>query len=228
MIVTERVQRFWQCAAQFPADKEAVYPEHAEAQEFDRHLGKTVLEYGCGGGSDVLSFMRRGCHVLAVDVVPQNLAATRDRASRLIAEAEMADGIIWPPLVGRLEDSAPIELPDASFDVVSSHGVLHHIPDPRPVIEEFYRLLKSGGECYVMLYTEQLYAEHEARAAELVRWRGLSVEEAFGWCTDGEGCPYAVAYAEVGGRRLLEEAGFEVTRVFPYFEGRFRTFRGQK
>jgi SAM-dependent methyltransferase len=131
------------------------------------------------------------------------------------------------PAVGVLEDSAPIELPDGMFDVVSSHGVLHHIEDPVPVVSEFFRLLKPGGEVYVMLYTERLWEEHQPRLSRLAE-SGLTPFQAFGWCTDGDGCPYARAYTENEGRALLEAAGFQVWRVFEYFDGRFRTFSGQK
>ena len=38
------------------------------------------------------------------------------------------------------------------LDLVVSIGVIHHIPDPRPVLEAAYRALKPGGRCLVWLY----------------------------------------------------------------------------
>lgn len=41
---------------------------------------------------------------------------------------------------------------NAQFDVVVSIGVLHHIPDPAPVVEAAYASLRPGGRIVVWLY----------------------------------------------------------------------------
>ena len=41
---------------------------------------------------------------------------------------------------------------DDPVDVVVSIGVIHHIPDPDPVLERAYAVLKPGGRCFVWLY----------------------------------------------------------------------------
>ncbi len=43
-------------------------------------------------------------------------------------------------------------LPAAGFDLVVSIGVLHHIPDPRPVAAAAYRALRPGGKCLIWVY----------------------------------------------------------------------------
>lgn len=220
VISIDRTRRAWSCAAAFSADKETCYPDHAAAQEFDHHHDKRVLEYGCGGGSDAMSFMRRGNDVTYADVVPFNVGA----ASKRIAAAGLTHRAT--PLV--LEASSPIPLPDASFDLISSHGVLHHIVDPTPVVAEFARLLRSGGFAYVMLYSEHLRARLDARVTQLVTWNGLSEAEAFCWLTDEPGCPYARPYSESEGCALLEGAGFVVERTVLYNKNDFRTLKAVK
>src|SRR2546429_6246154 len=79
MTTIEQTRKAWARAANFPANKETVYPEHAEVQEFDLNAGKTVLEYGCGGGADALSYLRRQCRVWYVDVVPENVQRATER-----------------------------------------------------------------------------------------------------------------------------------------------------
>jgi len=217
MVSVERVRAAWTRAAQFPANKEAVYPEHAFAQEFDLQREVRVLEYGCGGGSDAMSYLRRGCTVWYVDIVPENVEAARRR----IVHAEL-NAKAYPYVV---ESSDEIRIMGAYFDVVNSHGVLHHIEDPLPVLREFRRLLKPDGKLYVMLYTEHLWNHHLPSIRDLVKMRQLSEAEAFGWCTDGQGVPYARAYTQQEGDELLESAGFKPDRRVLYNMDHFRTFR---
>jgi SAM-dependent methyltransferase len=44
------------------------------------------------------------------------------------------------------------ELPDGQYDMVVSIGVLHHIPDPMPVVRAAYRALKPQGQMLIWLY----------------------------------------------------------------------------
>jgi SAM-dependent methyltransferase len=153
-----------------------------------------------------------------LDIVPGNVEVT---GSRVYAGGfrSRAWGIT-------LDQSAPLPVLAADFDVASSHGVLHHIHDPMPVLKEFRRVLKSGGLLYVMLYTE--YLEHRCgpKIGALVRERGVSPEEAFAWCTDDVGAPYARSYTEAEGVRLLATAGFaEIVVTAVYNNDDFRTFR---
>jgi SAM-dependent methyltransferase len=212
-----RARMFWQCAATFPGNKEDVYPDHAAAQEFDLAAGKRVLEYGCGGGSDAMSYLRRGAHVTFADIVPSNVgtAAHRIAAAGL---AERAQGAV-------LERSYPLPFDDHVFDVVTSHGVLHHIMDPVRVLHEFRRVIAPDGTLYVMLYTYKLFAAHRETINKLVAERKISTEEAFGWCTDGPGCPWAEPYDLLEAAELLAEARFTITKTTETNDGLFATYR---
>lgn len=217
----DQANQVWKTAAAFPADKERVYPEHAKAHEFDLHTGKDVWEYGCGGGSDAMSWMRRGNRVTYSDILAFNVGAAMQR----IATA----GLSGTPVV--LEDSAPLPAPDASFDVVSSHGVLHHIATEEMrdrVMSEFYRILRPGGVVYIMLYTEHLRARLDLGVTQLVTWRGMTEEAAFCQLTDSPGCPYAIPFTEEKGWAYLEKAGFTRVNAMLYNSNDFRTFKAMK
>lgn len=215
-----REKEFWQVASTFPPDKEIVYPAHRQAQEFDKWEQATVLEYGCGGGADACSYLRRGCTVWATDIVAANVEMTTARA-----RAAQLDGQLNAIL---LADSTVLPIEAASVDVASSHGVLHHIRDPRPVLREIRRVLKPAGRLYVMLYTEKLFDDLKEQTRTFAVNNKISWQEAFGWATDGPGCPWAVPYTEGQGRLLLKETGFSVTSTFDYNNGQFRTFRAIK
>lgn len=49
-----------------------------------------------------------------------------------------------------------LELPfvDDRFDVIFSHGVLHHVPDIKRAQKEIHRVLRSDGLLVVMLYAK--------------------------------------------------------------------------
>lgn len=217
-IPIERTREHWHRAGQYAANKEPIYPGHAEAQEFEAGRGKLVLEYGCGGGADAMSYLRRGAIVAYADVTHANVDAARDRIKEAGLDA-MAAGI-------KLDESAKIPLEDGSVDIVSSHGVLHHIVDPVPVLREFHRVLKPEGRLYCMLYTELLERQFDRRIDALMKGRGLSREEAFGWCTDEEGTPYARSYTRDQGEAFLAAGGFKLLSTYDYGGGGiFRTFR---
>jgi ubiquinone/menaquinone biosynthesis C-methylase UbiE len=57
----------------------------------------------------------------------------------------------------RVADAESLPFGDASFDLVYSHGVLHHTPDIGRAINEVHRVLKPGGTALVMLYHKNSY-----------------------------------------------------------------------
>jgi SAM-dependent methyltransferase len=218
MIPTPEYRAAWSRAAGFPASKEEAYPGHTSAQEFELHRGKRVLEYGCGGGADAMSYLRRGCTVWFVDIVEENVKAA-DARIRAAGLGAMGQGW-W------LEHNDGIPLPDGVADVASAHGVIHHIPEPVPVLQEIRRVLKPGGLFYCMLYTEFLLARAQPVIRDLTENGRCTVEEAFCAFTDGPGAPYARAYTDDDARHLFASAGFgavDVTGV--YNRGDFRTYR---
>ena len=228
-IPIDRVRAHWHRAASYPASKETVYSGHAEAQEFEASAGKRVLEYGCGGGSDAMSFLRRGATVVYADVTHGNV----DAASRRMVEAGLAgkDASVDAaakaiPL--KLRVSAEIPYPDGTFDLVSAHGVLHHIVDPVSVLKEFHRVLKPNGLLFVMLYTEHLERRFERQIADLMLAQRIGRAEAFGWLTDEKGCPYARSYTTQQGKELLEAGGFRLLKTTDYNRADFRCFKSER
>lgn len=114
------------------------YPWLYEAAEFAGHAGEDVLEVGCGTGCDLLQFAKHGARAVGVDVTPEHARLARERVG------EKAQVL--------LADAAAMPFPDESFDYVYSHGVLHHMDDPRAAVREIFRVLRPSGCFNVMLY----------------------------------------------------------------------------
>src|SRR5207253_10292090 len=57
----------------------------------------------------------------------------------------------------RAADAESLDFADESFDLVYSHGVLHHTPDIAAAVSEIHRVLKPRGQAIIMLYHRGSY-----------------------------------------------------------------------
>jgi ubiquinone/menaquinone biosynthesis C-methylase UbiE len=108
---------------------------------FSEANGKKVLEIGTGNGAEGVMFASNGADYTGVDLTEAALDATR----RHFAVMGLAGTF-------QKENAERLSFPDASFDWVFSHGVLHHTPDTQVAIDEVHRVLKPGGRAIIMLY----------------------------------------------------------------------------
>ncbi len=157
----DRVRRFWDnqpCGIRHgqaePGTREfyKAVEEHRYAQEFHipeiaefaQHRDERVLEIGGGLGTDGRQFARNGAHYFDADLSRNSLTLAREgfRLERLPGGFTEADAEDLPFL-------------SASFDVIYSHGVLHHTPNTERAVGEVFRLLKPGGKAIVMLYARE-------------------------------------------------------------------------
>jgi len=114
--------------------------------------GETVLDIGCGAGTDLLLAARRtgpGGKAIGVDATQamRELAAVCARQADLHERVEIR--------AGRAEE-LPVD--DASIDVVISNGVINLAPDKRVAFGEIVRVLRPGGRLYLadVVITEEL------------------------------------------------------------------------
>lgn len=104
--------------------------------------GRRVLEIGLGQGSETEQLIRRGAAWTGVDLTERAVERTGTRlALRTLPFEDL-----------RQANVLDLPFPDASFDVVFSHGVLHHVPDILRAQREIRRVLKPDGDLVVMLY----------------------------------------------------------------------------
>jgi SAM-dependent methyltransferase len=116
-------------------------PHVPEIARFEEWRGRDVLDVGCGIATDGVRFARAGARYVGVDASPTAVELARGRL-----ELEGLEGTV-------LEGSAT-ELPfaDNSFDLIWSHGVIHHIDGTAAAVDEFHRVLRPAGIALVMLY----------------------------------------------------------------------------
>lgn len=159
----EQVRAFWQanpCGTKF-TDAEMGsrefyerVAEHRYATEwhipaaaaFGRARGLRVLEIGCGLGTDGAQFARAGADYTGVDLTDAAVELARKCFAVFGLRGEF-----------RTADAEQLDFADESFDLVYSHGVLHHTPDTARAVREVHRVLRPGGRAVVMLYHRNSY-----------------------------------------------------------------------
>ena len=113
-----------------------------------------LLDAGCGGGRNLVFFLREGFDVWAVDESAEAVAETQRLAARLAPHLP-ADRI-------RRERVEALSLPDASVDAVISSAVLHFARDDAhwlAMAREMWRVLAPGGVLFARLATSVGQAE---------------------------------------------------------------------
>lgn len=98
-----------------------------------------VLELGCARGKFLANFAREfGYEAWGIDYSERGAAMARENLRR----AGVAGKVIC-------QDIFQSDLPEASFDVVYSMGLIEHFEDPAAIIEAHVRLLKNGGTLFI-------------------------------------------------------------------------------
>jgi arsenite methyltransferase len=100
--------------------------------------GSTVLDLGCGSGTDLLIAAQMTGpegRVIGVDMTASMLDRARASADEMgLAHVELHEALIEAVPVG-----------DATVDVVISNGVIDLVPDKDAVFDEIDRVLRPGG-----------------------------------------------------------------------------------
>ncbi len=105
--------------------------------------GKKTLEIGLGQGADSEQIIRRGAIWSGLDITPESVTRVQARLSiRGLSYEDIKEG-----------SALQIPYKKNSFDIVFSHGVLHHVPDVKTAQTEIHRVLKPNGELIIMLYS---------------------------------------------------------------------------
>lgn len=106
--------------------------------------GESLLDVGCGTGAVTIPAKKRVGQTgkaAGIDPAPEMIAVASQKASRLGLEIDFRLGVI---------ESLPY--PDATFDVVTSSLMMHHLPHDLQVkgLAEIYRVLKPGGRLLIV------------------------------------------------------------------------------
>lgn len=103
---------------------------------------ENVLDFGCGGGAGsrhLVNLLTTGGHLVCLDASSYWIARARSRLKKY-SNAECQSG-----------DIRVMDIPDSSFDVISTIHVIHDIApaERQGIIQALSRKLKTGGFFFV-------------------------------------------------------------------------------
>ena len=108
--------------------------------------GMSLLDAGCGGGRNLVYFLRNGFKVYGVDQSATAIVQAKSLATELLNAIE-SDQF-------RVENVERMSFSNETFDVVVSSAVLHFANDEehwQAMVSEMWRVLKPGGIFFARL-----------------------------------------------------------------------------
>jgi len=184
--------------------------------------GEVVLDFGSGGGIDVLLSARRvgpTGKAYGLDMTDEMLALARENQRK-------AGATNVEFLKGEMED---VPLPDGTVDVIISNCVINLAADKDRVLAEAFRVLRPGGRLAVsdvvvrgevpaeIRRSVELWIGCVAGALEESEYRAKLAKAGF---EDIDVEPTRIYRAE-DAREFLAKAGLDVEAIAPHVEGKF-------
>ncbi len=105
--------------------------------------GRLVVDACCGTGDLGVEFARRGARVVGVDFTPEMLGHALPKGACLEAPTVFAHG-----------DALVLPVASGCADVVSVAFGIRNVADRRVAMREMLRVLKPGGRCFVLEFTQ--------------------------------------------------------------------------
>lgn len=170
--------------------------------DFEAYENRAVLDVGCGAGVDLARFAKGGAVVTGVDLARSAIALSKANFAQqgLTGMFLVADGEYLP-------------FPDESFDLVYGHGVVQYTVNPRRLIRECRRVLKTGGRGIFQVYNRISWLNAMSKLTNV----GLEHDDA----------PVLAKFSKSEFRELLSEFS-DVTIVPERFPVRSRLHGGWK
>jgi ubiquinone/menaquinone biosynthesis C-methylase UbiE len=189
------------------ARKYFVEPHIPLFAEFAKWRDKSVLEVGCGIGTDAINFLRNGANYTGVELSEESLSLARKRSELFGLGGEF--------VYGNAEDLSS-HISPTKFDLIYSFGVLHHTPDITKALDQIRSFCHDGTVLKIMLYAENSWKDAMIRA-------GLDQPEA------QTGCPIANTYTRSQVQDLLSNSDFKVEsikqdHIFPYVVEKYKNY----
>ncbi len=136
---------------------------------------KVCLNIGCGAATESLILSYHGVYCIAMDITKE---ATQETTVQMKKNNSNCFGV--------QADSRYNPLATDTIDLVYSSGVLHHSPNMSKSVSEIYRVLKVGGNAYIMLYATWSYQFMKQRLKGILKGNITKKQQKEFMSRDGE------------------------------------------
>jgi len=175
-----------------------VEPHILKFADFASWKNKSVLEIGCGIGTDAVNFSRAGANYTGLELSEESLLLTQKRFEIFGLKGEF--------VLGNAEELQKVI--NRKFDLVYSFGVLHHTPSIDNALKSIRKICHDQT-----VFKFMVYAKNSIKYAMIQN--GIDQPEA------QSGCPIANVYQSEEIVSVLRSAGFLVEKIsqfhiFPY------------
>jgi ubiquinone/menaquinone biosynthesis C-methylase UbiE len=155
----------------FEKAREVVEPGWVQEKvyRYGSYAAQRVLDVGCGNGYVLSRYAKGRANVVGVDLTWTGVSLSGQRFRLQNLSGQFLQG-----------NAETLPFHDESFDLVTSMGVLHHVPSMEKAINEIHRVLRPGGEFVIMVYHRNSF--YNRVAFPLYRkfhskFRGMSAED---------------------------------------------------
>jgi ubiquinone/menaquinone biosynthesis C-methylase UbiE/uncharacterized protein YbaR (Trm112 family) len=180
--------------------------------------GQKILNIGCGCGGESLTLSYYGADCLGMDITRQAANAAQTLMQKLKSKG-----------LGLQADARFIPLLSDSLDKVYSFGVLHHSENIQQSVNEIRRVLKPGGQAYIMLYATFSWQFMQQRILGMLRGyfsfskqqQYMNQESEAAWRTENRKNPCTQTFSVAEVRKLFRDftrvsvrkAGFSLSQL---------------
>jgi len=134
--------RFLSSSAIGVYQRQALFLSHALPRHLGRPVGEiSILDWGCGKGHATYLLRQAGFSVTSCDVEHGAGDSAFDLNTPIIDDNQIQ--------VVPLRDDAQLPFGTATFDCVTSFGVLEHVQDDAASLREIHRVLRPGGVLFI-------------------------------------------------------------------------------
>jgi SAM-dependent methyltransferase len=188
-----------------------VEPHIPSFASFFEWKDKSVLEIGCGIGTDAVNFARGGAKYTGLELSEESLTLAKKRFDVYGLEGEF--------IFGNAEETHDT-LANRTFDLIYSFGVLHHTPNLDKALTSIRKLCHSETVLKIMVY-----AKHS--------WKNSMIQGGIDQPEAQSGCPIANVYSHQEITQAIESAGFRVTNIsqdhiFPFKVKEYKQYEYEK
>jgi len=178
------------------------YIQKSEQAKRQSQVPMSILDIGCGTGAamiDLKKMFGEKVDMLGVDVVQLqvDIAKKKFDTYKVEAEASWYDGVHLP-------------VASVSIDAIHSSDVLGHVQDVPAWLLELHRVLRPGGT--LAMFSESKLGKHAFIRRYLYK-RGVNV--------DPHAEYHISLYSKQELKKLLEDAGFEIEKMYGSFWAAF-------